>query len=537
MEPKKRLGRGLDALLGAYRAEPEEARPRRRRAGRRTVPIALIERNPRNPRRDFPPEELDELAASIRQHGIVQPIVVRPLPGDDGALRDHRRRAALAGGAARRAARGAGRRPRRVRPRGARARDRGERAARRPQPGRGGARLSGADRGVRLQAGRSRHDDRQEPRACRQHAAAAEAAEVGAHHDAGRARSPPGTGGRCLARAIRSGWRKQVVEKNLSVRETERLAQAPDEEPPRARPKRKAVEERRTRVALEKELADRLGMKVEVEGPGEGRRAGAARASTGASSSSRRSAGSCGSVSRTRALDERRERRPRYDRAAERVLHLSQQGMLGGEAPRCAPLLRGTRGEAEPALCVAARRRRRACRAVCVQRFGDRRRSRGSAAGASLGSLAPCGGGPPRARRRGQRLIAAVTAVAGGTEDRRAGALDGGRGARAGVDAGAQALQLNEWRSACAPRPAAEPPSARSRSSPRLERLAVAEQGGVDELVDFALRPFADDRLDIGERHRPAPADIEEELFELAARSPAGRRRGWPPEARARPAR
>jgi ParB family chromosome partitioning protein len=79
VESKRRLGRGLDALLGAYPAEAEEAGSRD--AGRRTVPIALIDRNPRNPRRDFPEVELDELAASLKKHGIVQPLVVRPVAG------------------------------------------------------------------------------------------------------------------------------------------------------------------------------------------------------------------------------------------------------------------------------------------------------------------------------------------------------------------------------------------------------------------------------------------------------------------------
>lgn len=75
MESKRRLGRGLDALLGAYPAEAEERS--RKDGGRRTVPISLIERNPRNPRRDFPDAELDELAASLKKHGVVQPLVVR----------------------------------------------------------------------------------------------------------------------------------------------------------------------------------------------------------------------------------------------------------------------------------------------------------------------------------------------------------------------------------------------------------------------------------------------------------------------------
>ncbi len=77
VEPKRRLGRGLDALLSAY---PAAAEPELRVAadgGRRTLPIDLIDRNPRNPRRDFRDDELSELTDSVKRHGIVQPIAVR----------------------------------------------------------------------------------------------------------------------------------------------------------------------------------------------------------------------------------------------------------------------------------------------------------------------------------------------------------------------------------------------------------------------------------------------------------------------------
>ncbi|TDI59831.1 MAG: ParB/RepB/Spo0J family partition protein [Alphaproteobacteria bacterium] len=78
-EPQKRLGRGLDALLGEYGKPltPETS------AGQRLsqVPLALIHPNPRNPRQDFATKDLDELAVSIRTHGIVQPIVVRAMAG------------------------------------------------------------------------------------------------------------------------------------------------------------------------------------------------------------------------------------------------------------------------------------------------------------------------------------------------------------------------------------------------------------------------------------------------------------------------
>jgi ParB family chromosome partitioning protein len=82
LEQRKRLGRGLDALLGGLPSEPQD-RPGDQVA-RQRAPLALIHPNPRNPRREFREEELEELAASVRQHGIVQPLVVRPAEGGSG---------------------------------------------------------------------------------------------------------------------------------------------------------------------------------------------------------------------------------------------------------------------------------------------------------------------------------------------------------------------------------------------------------------------------------------------------------------------
>jgi ParB family chromosome partitioning protein len=83
-EPTKRLGRGLDALLGDYAPKPQPAaetvQPKAEQTDRRTVPLAFIHPNPRNPRTTFAQEDLDDLAASIKAHGMVQPIVVRPVP-------------------------------------------------------------------------------------------------------------------------------------------------------------------------------------------------------------------------------------------------------------------------------------------------------------------------------------------------------------------------------------------------------------------------------------------------------------------------
>ncbi|MFD1747208.1 ParB/RepB/Spo0J family partition protein [Rhizobium helianthi] len=76
---RRRLGRGLAALIGEIDqvATAAEAVARPSVSADRTVPIELISRNPRNPRRMFDEAELHDLASSIRQHGVVQPVVVR----------------------------------------------------------------------------------------------------------------------------------------------------------------------------------------------------------------------------------------------------------------------------------------------------------------------------------------------------------------------------------------------------------------------------------------------------------------------------
>ena len=74
---RSRLGRGLAALIGDMAAETSVERPR----GQRRLPTAALRPNPRNPRRAFPNAELDELVASLRERGIIQPIVARPVQG------------------------------------------------------------------------------------------------------------------------------------------------------------------------------------------------------------------------------------------------------------------------------------------------------------------------------------------------------------------------------------------------------------------------------------------------------------------------
>src|SRR5215470_1107770 len=78
-EGRSRLGRGLAALMGDVGIETTSA-PERARNQRR-VPIEFLKPNPRNPRRNYPETELDELAASIKEHGIIQPVIVRSLHG------------------------------------------------------------------------------------------------------------------------------------------------------------------------------------------------------------------------------------------------------------------------------------------------------------------------------------------------------------------------------------------------------------------------------------------------------------------------
>lgn len=75
---KNRLGRGLAALLGDVGAE---ASAERRLKSQRRVPIEFLRPSPMNPRVTFNEAELEELAQSIRERDIIQPIVVRGVPG------------------------------------------------------------------------------------------------------------------------------------------------------------------------------------------------------------------------------------------------------------------------------------------------------------------------------------------------------------------------------------------------------------------------------------------------------------------------
>ncbi|AXC48933.1 ParB/RepB/Spo0J family partition protein [Paracoccus suum] len=83
VKPERRgLGRGLTALMADLGSDATDATST---PAHRSVPIEQVVPNPDQPRRRFAPEALDELAASIRSRGILQPLIVRP-HGEDGAL-------------------------------------------------------------------------------------------------------------------------------------------------------------------------------------------------------------------------------------------------------------------------------------------------------------------------------------------------------------------------------------------------------------------------------------------------------------------
>jgi ParB family chromosome partitioning protein len=79
---RKRLGRGLAALIGDMDRPAAAERAVAHADGK--APIEFLSPNPKNPRRHFGDAELTDLAQSIREHGVVQPVVVRPSPAQAG---------------------------------------------------------------------------------------------------------------------------------------------------------------------------------------------------------------------------------------------------------------------------------------------------------------------------------------------------------------------------------------------------------------------------------------------------------------------
>ena len=72
MSPRSGLGKGLDALI------PTGQKATGGEGGITQVPVDSIQRNPRQPRENFNVEELENLAVSIREHGVIQPLIVSP---------------------------------------------------------------------------------------------------------------------------------------------------------------------------------------------------------------------------------------------------------------------------------------------------------------------------------------------------------------------------------------------------------------------------------------------------------------------------
>lgn len=93
---KKGLGRGLDVLISEMPKDAKSEQPPEREHAENEVPIAEIERNPFQPRRNFDEDALSELVESVRESGVLQPLLVR-VKGDGYELITGERRLRAAG--------------------------------------------------------------------------------------------------------------------------------------------------------------------------------------------------------------------------------------------------------------------------------------------------------------------------------------------------------------------------------------------------------------------------------------------------------
>jgi len=83
MPQRPGLGKGLDALIPST---PSPQQPAASDGGVMQISVDAIARNPRQPRDQFDPKDLDELSASIREHGIIQPLIVKSGENDTYTL-------------------------------------------------------------------------------------------------------------------------------------------------------------------------------------------------------------------------------------------------------------------------------------------------------------------------------------------------------------------------------------------------------------------------------------------------------------------
>jgi ParB family transcriptional regulator, chromosome partitioning protein len=265
-EARSRLGRGLAALIGDMGSETQVID---RGRGQRRVPIEFLKPNPKNPRRLFSEAELDELAASIKERGIIQPIVVRPAKGQANSFE------IIAGERRWRAAQRAGLHDVPVTILDVSDREALElaivenvqRADLNPiEEARGYQALleefqySQGELGDTI--GKSRVHVTNTLRLLKLPASVLALLENGT--------LSAGHGRALLSAADPEALARIAVQKKLSVREVEELAKQPDVTP-RPKPERRVLVKNADHVALEKELSDVLGMKVEIKDAGEGR--------------------------------------------------------------------------------------------------------------------------------------------------------------------------------------------------------------------------------------------------------------------------
>lgn len=263
--PKSRLGRGLASLIG----EPNQGATRLPPEGeQRMIPIDQLRGGRFNPRKDFREDELAELAHSIQQKGLVQPIVARPDPGNASNYE------IVAGERRWRAAQKAGLH---VVPVIVRELDDREvlelaiienvqRADLNAIEEAGGyrdlvERFSYTQEQLAEIIGKSRSHVANTLRLLRLPDSVQALVQMG--------RLDPGHARALIGRADAEQFAERIIAEDLTVREVEALVQAGIEVGPGPQPKKAREKDADTR-AFEKELADALGLKVEIKrGSGE----------------------------------------------------------------------------------------------------------------------------------------------------------------------------------------------------------------------------------------------------------------------------